>query len=573
MGHVRTFDRLHHDFSGSCVYLLAGLCPGTQGPEPFRVLVRGGLGGITGAEVLVRRTRVELEPGQVTVNGIPTLLPHVAKASAVTLEPRGWEVEVRTPRGLRVAFDGHHGRVSIRVPGAYSGHLCGLCGDFDGDPRNDLAPAGGWRVRDTSGCRDAAGCGDVGGKGQQDVGRECGVLLNKEGPFRLCHEAVHPETYFRDCVADRCHREGVCRVLAAYVAACQEAGRKVLEWRSKGFCSPQCPTGTRYAICAPGCTPGCREGCVSPDDSHGDTQRCSAEPVAAPATVGTPGTCRAVGTQHYLSFDGVAMAVADNCSYVVARSCGPPGAHPAFDVTVTDPPRGGPGPRSVTVTVHQHRFVLRGGHPGMVEVDGSKASLPFCLQGQAVCLAPRGATTLLVADFGLRVTAGPGAAVAVTVSPSFRNVTCGLCGNFDGHPYNDHLHQATTATCHRPCPGPTCPPCRQPPKKAFVHTELCGVLRDPQGPFGGCHAAVHPRVFFDVCLWELCEAPEDKEVLSEVLGAYEAACRQAKVRVGPWRAPSVCRELGTAGTRGGRWPRVFWVVILGRFLCGTPPWP
>lgn len=167
---------------------------------------------------------------------MPTLLPHTAKASAVTLEPRGWEVEVRTPRGLRVAFDGHHGRVSIRVPGAYSGHLCGLCGDFDGDPRNDLAPAGGWRVGDTSGCGDAAGCGEVGGKGQEEVGRECGVLLNKEGPFRLCHEAVHPETYFRDCVADRCHREGVCRVLAAYVAACQEAGRKVLEWRSKGFC-------------------------------------------------------------------------------------------------------------------------------------------------------------------------------------------------------------------------------------------------------------------------------------------------------------------------------------------------
>lgn len=209
--------------------------------------------------------------------------------------------------------------------------------------------------------------------------------------------------------------------------------------------------------------------------------------------------------------------------------------------------------------------------PHPTQVDGSKVSLPFCLQGQAVCLAPRGATTLLVADFGLRVTAGPGAAVAVTVSPSFRNVTCGLCGNFDGHPYNDHLHQATTATCHRPCPGPTCPPCRQPPKKAFVHTELCGVLRDPQGPFGGCHAAVHPRVFFDVCLWELCEAPGDKEVLSEVLGAYEAACRQAKVRVGPWRVPSVCRELGTAGTRGGRWPWGVLGDLLGEVLVWDSP--
>eukprot|EP00075_Anas_platyrhynchos_P013838 XP_027303091.1 IgGFc-binding protein-like [Anas platyrhynchos] len=371
MGHVRTFDRLHHDFSGSCLYLLAGLCPGTQGPEPFRVLVRGGLGGITGAEVLVRRTRVELEPGRVTepCAPIPNPIPN-----------------------------------PIPVPKSVP----------------NLVPN---PVPNPATCS-ALGMG-------------------------------HVRTF------DRLHHDfsGSCLYLLA------------------GLC---------------------------------------------PASTGWPWPWRTTAPTWW------------------PGAAAPPGAHPAFDVTVTDPPRGGPGPRSVAVTVHQHRFVLRGGHPGVVEVDGSKVSLPFCLRGQAVCLAPRGATTLLVADFGLRVTAGPGVAVAVTVSPSFRNVTCGLCGNFDGHPYNDHLHQATTATCHRPCPGPTCPPCRQPPKKAFVHTELCGVLRDPQGPFGGCHAAVHPRVFFDVCLWELCEAPGDKEVLNEVLGAYEAACRQAKVRVGPWRVPSVC---------------------------------
>lgn len=193
--------------------------------------------------------------------------------------------------------------------------------------------------------------------------------------------------------------------------------------------------------------------------------------------------------------------------------------------------------------------------PHPTQVDGAAVPLPFCLQDRAVCVTPRGATALLLlTNFGLRVTAGPGAAVAITLSPHYRNVTCGLCGNFDGHPYNDHLHQVTTgATCHRPCPGPTCPPCRQPPKKAFVHTQLCGVLRAPRGPFGDCHALVHPGIFYDICLQELCEAPGDKEVLSEVLGAYEAACHQAGARVGPWSAPNVCRELGTVGTRGGRW--------------------
>lgn len=228
----------------------------------------------------------------------------------------------------------------------------------------------------------------------------------------------------------------------------------------------------------------------------------------------------------------------------------------------------------------------QGGEPGgtanqvpplaPTQVDGVAVPPPFCLQDRAVCVTPRGATTLLLlADFGLRVTVGPGAAVAVTVSPRYRNVTCGLCGNFDGHPYNDHLHlhEATASgdTCHRPCPGPACPPCRQPPKRAFVHTKLCGLLRIPQGPFGDCHATVHPGIFFDVCLRELCETAGDKEVhdevlnevLNEVLGAYEAACRQAGARVGPWSTPNICRELETMG----------WEVDVGPGGLWAPTWP
>ncbi|XP_031464799.1 zonadhesin-like [Phasianus colchicus] len=169
------------------------------------------------------------------LHGVPISLPYTVKHSALTVERRGWEVELRTPSGLRVAYDGQHGRVSVQVESSYGGQLCGLCGDFDGDPRNDLAPARGWRVGNEEGCEDGSECGEEEGK-KGEKREECGVLLDKDGPFRLCHEAVHPETYYRDCMADRCHSNGVCRVVAAYVAACQEVGKEVLEWRSEGFC-------------------------------------------------------------------------------------------------------------------------------------------------------------------------------------------------------------------------------------------------------------------------------------------------------------------------------------------------
>lgn len=195
--------------------------------------------------------------------------------------------------------------------------------------------------------------------------------------------------------------------------------------------------------------------------------------------------------------------------------------------------------------------------------------LPFCLPGQAVCVTPRDATAatataatslLFLARLGLRVAVGPGAAVAVAVSPRYRNGTCGLCGNFDGRPADDRLHPAGATACHRRCPGAACPRCHQPPERTFLHEQLCGLLRLPEGPFGACHLLVPAGTFSAACLRELCEAPEDpallQRLLAEVLGAYDAACRHAGAWVGPWSVPSLCRELGTGG--GGRG--------------GCPPW-
>ncbi|KAM4643698.1 zonadhesin-like isoform 1-T1 [Amazona ochrocephala] len=208
------------------------------------------------------------------------------------------------------------------------------------------------------------------------------------------------------------------------------------------------------------------------------------------------------------------------------------------------------GGRRVVVTVEKRRWVMKAGKSREVELDGIPLLLPFCLKDRSTCvsLSHQHSTTSIVLSttFGLSVTAGPGPSVAITLASHHHNLTCGLCGNFDGHPSNDHL-VATGAECHRPCPGPTCPPCHQAPKRAFVHGELCGVLRAPRGPFGSCHPRVNPGVFFDVCLWELCEAPGAKEVLKEVLRAYEAACLQAGARVEPWSIPDVCRELGSVG--------------------------
>ena len=68
VGHVRTFDLLHHDFSGSCLHLLAEQCSRTKNNRFFRVLIRAGSGGVVGVVVQVFRTVVEMENERVMVS-------------------------------------------------------------------------------------------------------------------------------------------------------------------------------------------------------------------------------------------------------------------------------------------------------------------------------------------------------------------------------------------------------------------------------------------------------------------------------------------------------------------------
>lgn len=49
----------------------------------------------------------------------------------------GSNVVVTTGFGLIVKFDGNH-RVQVTIPGIYSGKICGLCGNFNGNAADDF---------------------------------------------------------------------------------------------------------------------------------------------------------------------------------------------------------------------------------------------------------------------------------------------------------------------------------------------------------------------------------------------------------------------------------------------------
>lgn len=167
-------------------------------------------------------------------------LPHTLPEGKISITRRGWGTFLRTDFHLTVSFDGQS-HLAVTVPSTYAGALCGLCGNFDGDPHNDIPKVVTMVVPgcDESAPRQCSSRAIIGRK-QRANGEECGLILLPEGPFRSCHPWVDPESYFQACITDYCvfrgHKAIICKAVMGYAAACQEAGVVLEPWRSKTFC-------------------------------------------------------------------------------------------------------------------------------------------------------------------------------------------------------------------------------------------------------------------------------------------------------------------------------------------------
>nr|XP_033818517.1 IgGFc-binding protein-like [Geotrypetes seraphini] len=301
--HYITFDNHRYDFQGTCLYQFAGLMKKSEDLTDFQVYVQNeNRGKKTVSFVTLVQVKVlnydfimsRENADKVMVNGLLVHLPYSTEEKKVSIYKQGFNAILQTKFGLRVTFN-FDARVSVTIPSSYTGAVGGLCGDFNGDSKNDLIMKNGittkdtgtfgnsWKVKDIPGCIEAVkgDCSDMAAteSSQRQNKRECGIILDSNGPFRQCQAKVNPEGAFKDCVYDYCfykgRQEAICQVISSYAMACQDAGATVYEWRSDKFCSPKCPTNSHYEVCASGCAPtcaslltpiecdaACKEGCI-----------------------------------------------------------------------------------------------------------------------------------------------------------------------------------------------------------------------------------------------------------------------------------------------------------------------
>uniref|UniRef100_A0A2I2Z2B8 Zonadhesin n=1 Tax=Gorilla gorilla gorilla TaxID=9595 RepID=A0A2I2Z2B8_GORGO len=276
--HYVTFDGRHFGFMGKCTYLLAQPCGNSTDPF-FRVTAKNeeqgqeGVSCLSKVYVTLPESTVTLLKGRHTlVGGQRVTLPAIP-SKGVFLGASGLFVELQTEFGLRQLY--------VTVSSTYSGKLCGLCGNYDGNSDNDHLKSDGSPAGDKE---------ELGNSWQTDQDEDqecqkyqvvnspscdsslqstmsgpgfCGRLVDTRGPFETCLLHVKATSFFDSCVLDMCGFQGLqhllCTHMSTMTTTCQDAGHAVKPWREPHF-SMACPPNSKYSLCAKPCPDTCHSG-------------------------------------------------------------------------------------------------------------------------------------------------------------------------------------------------------------------------------------------------------------------------------------------------------------------------
>uniref|UniRef100_A0A3P8PG75 Uncharacterized protein n=1 Tax=Astatotilapia calliptera TaxID=8154 RepID=A0A3P8PG75_ASTCA len=269
-------------------------------------------------------------------------------------------------------------------------------------------------------------------------------------------------------------------------------------------------------------------------------------------------TCTISGDPHYYTFDNRVFHFQGTCTYVLSEQCN--SGLPYYRVEGKNEHRGSTQvswTRLVKVHVYNDTIELVKGRRG--QVNGNFASTPFSLSNGTVQVYESGFSVVVSTDFGLVVSYDTNHYVQISLTYTYQNTTCGLCGNFNNQPQDDfRTRQGQLVSsdvvfanswrasgddepgCEAQCGGLACAGCTAQQTALYSNTDHCGILSSSSGPFAACHQQLPPQSFADSCLYDLCVGGGYRPILCQALSVYASQCQQNNIRLQSWRRTGFC---------------------------------
>ncbi|XP_060742784.1 mucin-2-like isoform X1 [Tachysurus vachellii] len=282
-GHYNTFDKQRFGFSGFCSYMAVQNNCGNQ-TRTFHVITENVPCGTTGTtcskavRIILGRTELELRDGKMTEIKAETGLSIKFNVRYV-----GLYLVIDSEIGLTVLWD-FKTTVRIILQPYHMGKVCGLCGNFNGNAKDDFTTQDSLHVSDVmefvnswkldSNCpsanRDFDPC--IQAQNRENWAKlQCSII--KSDIFKACHDKVEWTPYYENCVRDSCacdtggDCECFCTAVAAYAQACNEA-EVCVAWRTPEICPVFCDYYNHLNECiwhySP-CETPCYKTCLNPN--------------------------------------------------------------------------------------------------------------------------------------------------------------------------------------------------------------------------------------------------------------------------------------------------------------------
>ncbi|XP_058290898.1 mucin-6 [Hylobates moloch] len=258
-GHVITFDGQRFVFDGNCEYILAtDGCSVNDSQPTFKILTENVICGNSGVtcsraiKIFLGGLSVVLADRNYTVTGEE---PHVQLG--VTPGALSLVVDISVPGRYNLTLIwNRHMTVLIRIARASQDPLCGLCGNFNGNMKDDFETRSKYvassELEFVNSWKESPLCGDVSFVAdpcslnafrRSWAERKCAIINSQT--FATCHSKVYHLPYYEACVRDACgcdsggDCECLCDAVAAYAQACLDKGVCV-DWRTPDFCPIYC---------------------------------------------------------------------------------------------------------------------------------------------------------------------------------------------------------------------------------------------------------------------------------------------------------------------------------------------